>query len=272
MKRYIVLLAGVVLALSGCDKSPLMLSANPIGVDYMKEYVASNSPVRIAIKASSKEAAIKHVVVKSYDEVLLYQTVMDSALEDAVKQLNMEFLYQTGAYPDTTTVQITTTVYSTDGDMAQYAFRLYVLPDGSSLRQLDGITMYSASSRKKCGFSLLIFNTIYPDSNRIDSLTFYDMVQTDTLQRDNLSRCWYSKSGVYFARSESFDYAEATTLSLQQTYSNCKRDSVVPGLKNDDVLLFGRYNEALGVIKILLIDDPAGTQDDRYVFNMKYAE
>lgn len=272
MNRYIVLIVSIVLLMSSCDRSPQMLYVAPIGMDQMREYATSNSPLRISIKASSKEAPIRQVVVKTYDEVYLYRTVLDSSFVDALSQLDTEFLYTTGSYPDTTTVQMTTTIFCTDGTIMRYTYRLYVLPDSSYLQPSDAITMYSASSRKKCGFSFPLLNTIYPDSNRIDSLTFYDLVQSDSLHRDNLSRYWYSESGVYFARSESFDYAGATVLALKQTFLNCKRDSIIYGLKNDDVILFGKYGEALGVIKILLIDDIAGVEDDRYVFSLKYAK
>lgn len=270
MNRYIVLIASLILLLSSCDRSPQMLYVAPIGVDCMTEYVASNSPLRISIKASSKSSPIKQVTIRSYDEVYLYQDVLDSSIVDGLSLLDTEFLYTTGSYPDTTTIQMTTTIHCADGTKMRYTFRLYVLPDGSDLQPSDAITMYSASSRRKSGFSFPLLNTIYPDSNRIDSLTFYDLVQPDTLRMEDLSRCWYSKSGIYFARSESFDYAEATVLALSQTFSNCKRDSVIYRLKNDDIILFGKYNEVLGAIKILLIDDPDGTEDDRYVFSMKY--
>lgn len=95
------------------------------------------------------------------------------------------------------------------------------------------------------------------------------MLQQDSLKPDVLSFAWESKGSVYFSRFESFDYGEATVSSISNAYNIGKHNLMIQQLVNDDIILFGSKNDAYGVIKILLVANEEGTENDRYVFSLK---
>lgn len=270
MRRYLAFLFWVTLVMVGCKPEPLLMSMDTMDFNWTQQYIDPTDPIRIRINASSSSSTIRRVTLKSYDPKGLQQVLLDSLLQDPLKSFSMEYIYMVPHFEDTTCVHITGSVLATDGESGEMQIRLYVLPHAQSLATLDGITLYSGLSYNKSGFSFPELKTIYPDSTRTNFLTFYDLPQRDSLIMDDLSCTWYSTSGLYFARAESFNYGEATQLSLEQSYSNSVKDNIIQHIKNDDIILVGSKTKALGAIKVLLVDDPIGVLNDRYVFSLKY--
>ena len=72
-----------------------------------------------------------------------------------------------------------------------------------------------------------------------------------------------------FSRAEGFNFGEATAQSISNTWKNLTASTTIKQLKADDVLLFGKGDEALGAMKIMNVYDEVGTESDRYVFSLK---
>lgn len=265
------LLTAVVVVLSGCknEESELIMTLSTIDKDWRKEYFDSDSHARIQIYAKSHSSQIRHIVVSSYDPSYQRQILLDTVYADPIKRINDELIWHIPPYKDTTLVELKGTAYSVAGDVCNFTISLYVIPQGGGqVRTIDGITLYSALSGGKSCFSLETMTTTAADSLGMQGLWFADKEPASGEDQEKMSCEWYSTS-VYFSRFESFDYSEATVMSIRDAYDNSKHDRTISNIHNDDIILVGTAGQAIGAIKVLMVADEAGTATDRYIFSLK---
>jgi len=266
MKHSAFILSVIALVLISCKPkvSPLAVYTTIEDLNWQTTYAKGNYNYQVKTTAQSNTGAVRHVVITTFDAKNLNKTIVDTVLQDPVKNLTLLTVYCTPMFEDTTNVKFTTTVYSTDGESANFAFSISVLPSEAPLQPVDGVTMYSALSGGNSYFSLTRMQPVMAvDSGEV---YFYDVAPKDS--SDILSGIWTSPM-IYFSRSESFDYAKATASSIRSTYQSCTKDHTITKLKVDDVLLFGTATDAMGVLKIMVIEDKEGRINDRYVFSLK---
>lgn len=256
-------------ALTGCKQkeSELILRIDTPDIDWVADYVHSGDNVRIHLKAQAQSSPIRHLTLVSYDSRYLQKTIVDTVLTDPVKRIDETIVLAIPFYNDTTTMELKGTAYNLAGDVMTYKITLDILPGDRSLHSIDGVTMYSAQSGRNSAFSMDRLTVTDTLSLLQDSLWFADAQVADE-QTEDMSYTWYSHS-LYFSRFENFDFAEATEQSVVTAYTNSKRNHIIRDLHTDDILLVGTADRALGVIKILIIADEAGTENDRYIFSLK---
>lgn len=280
MKKIFVVLLVVSAMCTACmDKeTELTFQFNLVDYSWLQDTIPSESPLRLHVNARSLSSQIKHIVITSFDDKYQIQGVLDTVFQDPLKTADFDFIWPLKNYMELTTVSLKGYAYSTGGDQMVYAMAIRVGADTRKLDPYDNITLYSAASGRKSGFSMVDLETVYPDSERRDSLVFYDeMPEVPQATEENpnpevpdVMRCtWYSTSGVYFARFESFDYAQATARKVIEAYGNSKRYPKIEGIHNDDILLVGTADKPLGVIKVILVSDEEGVANDRYIFSLK---
>lgn len=270
MKNLIFLLGALSLALCACDRvTPLNINVYPLEFDPHTEVVSSNSNIRLHVVANS-DVPIRRITISSYDAIYLEQLVLDTTLTDPVKSYAEDISYKIPVFGKNTQLEFNSSCINCNGDKAIHKMSFFVTPDGKAIQSKDGITMYSAMSGKFSGFSMKKLDIIPGDSiHQADTLTFFDKPSIDTAQQDVLTREWYSLHGVYFSRSENFNYGEATAATISQTYKASTHYDVIKDVHNDDIILVGTKTEAFGVIKVLVVSDEEGVENDRYVFSIK---
>lgn len=267
MKKTLLFL--LALGLLACEKqSELTMTLQSIDYEQMQPTVQAGSIVRLAVKSQSQSSTVRHITLSLYDDQYNNRMALDTVFADPMKKV--DFIYPLSVpagYTDTMFLNVTATAYANNGETMSFLLRIYVIPDAQPLRSLDNLTLYSAASGNKCGFSMVTLSTVFYDGEKTDTLAFYDQPTDD----ETLSRTWYSDKGLYFARFGSFRFADASEKDLQEAYRNASHDTAVQNLQNDDILLIGTANKALAAVKILLIADENGVADDRYVFSLKTA-
>lgn len=267
--KKIVLLLLVGLSLMACkeDKSsPLFAYLSIENIDWVVDPLTGGTGYRFNAFVSSSTSTLHHVIIQSSDLTHLQDSVLlDSIFVDPVKETNIKFIYIAPLLTDTTRITITLTVYANDGEQAHHEIIPIILPSNEQLRIIDDLTLYSALSGRPSYFSLKTMNAIMADTT-IKDLYFRDVAPIDSL--DKMSYSWASPN-IYFARFESFDFGEATVKSLCDAYKSCKYDHTIQQIHNDDIILYGTENNALGAIKILLVSDTEGKINDRYIFSVK---
>lgn len=270
MKNIILIISALSLVLCACDKvTPLNLNVYPVEFNPKTELIPSNSNIRLHVAANS-DVPLHRLTISSYDAFYLEKSILDTVFTEPLKSFTADIPYRILVYGETTQVEINSSFTNRDGDGVKHKLYFYVSPDGQSIKSKDGITMHSALSKKFSGFDMKTLDIIPADSvHQADTLTFFDRAQADSTQLDVLTREWYSDRGVFFARSENFNYGEATAASISQTYKASNRYSVIRNVHADDVILVGTNEEAFGVIKVLVVSDEEGTENDRYVFSVK---
>ena len=280
MKKLFVLLLVVGTMCTACmDKETEMtFQFNLVDYSWLQDTIPSESPVRLRVNARCLSSQVKHIVITSFDDKYQIQGVLDTVFQDPLKTADFDFIWPLKNYMELTTVSLKGYAYSNGGDQVKYAMAIRVGADTRTLDPYDDITLYSAASGRKNGFSMVDLDLVYPDKDRRDSLVFYDeMPEVAPATEENpnpevpdvMTRTWYSTSGVYFARFESFDYAQATARQVIEAYGNSKHYPKIEDIHNGDILLVGTAEKPLGVIKVILVSDEEGVASDYYIFSLK---
>lgn len=265
--RIYCLLLIAFLAACKTDKSKFYVYANTGDIDWSEQYVAYGKSVQLTLHAESDDAPIERLTLSSYDKQYLEQSWLDTIFVQERQTLDIPLRITPPAYQDTTDVSFTLTGSTISGKQTTYSFTLFMLPASLRLRENDAITLYSARSAKPSAFSVATMSVVYPADAK--GLSFQDMLTTDSIHSEHLSRSWISDTGLYFADGGDFSYGTATTSALMQAYRNSQHLSIITGLHNEQIILIGTATNAVAVVKIINIFDEAGTEDDRYQFSIK---
>lgn len=270
MKKIFLILTSVLL-LASCEKqSELVISMNA-DVDWQTEYIPSGTNIHFTISSESQTSPVQRILLTSSDAEFRDRTLLDSVLAIPAKKADVSFYYDLPYYKDSTIVSFFARAYDQAGNTMVYPIIMHILPGAKKLREIDAVTMYSAASSGKSAFSLETMQPVYipSDSTKVG---WFDLLTEESKTDKSLSCIWQSESGIVFSRSEGYNFSEATSLSLQSAWPNQVKSPTIKNLKADDVLLFGKANQVIGVIKILAVFDDAEVEQDRYLFSMKVIE
>ena len=265
MKRLLWIVCSLLL-LAACEKQSELVTIMEIdNVKWQREYVPSGTNLHFQIDAESKSSTIQRIAVIASDRSYRDRTVVDTTLAMPVKREKMSFYYTLPYYADTTLVTFSANAYDAGGRVASFQITMHVSPGSEPIRPIDNLTLYSAASSGKSAFSLETMQTEYLG---IDStaVAWFDVLKEGS---QDLSREWHSEAQIKFSRAEGFNFGEATSQSITDLWKHLTSSTTIKQLKIDDVLLFGKGDEALGALKFIAVYDEEGTENDRYVFSLK---
>lgn len=222
--------------------------------------------IEIQIEATTKNQYLKKFTVHSFDtqygKITLKDTIPDK------KTLKYTHIYTIPPFnKDSINIKFLFEAIDDENNIQQNSCELTVFSQSTVLSEKTGYSMYSAKSGKPDTFSLKNLQTIFyaiADSALTD---IYNYDNPEILNED-MSREWRSRTNICFIKNNSFNYMEATDISVKSTYLNSVKQPVVKNLSNDDIILIGR-EKAYGVIKIINIYDEPGSDNDRILFNLK---
>ena len=205
--------------------------------------------------------------INSYDNLRGNIKLMDSTLDN--RFVSYEFLYMVPMLQkDSTTVTLNISASDKNGYTQTISRRLLVIAQDYKLEEVSGITLYTDESGDHsngiCLETLRPLIVSLADSADIDIYTYRDEDTPETLTRE-----WRSNTDIYFARANTFDYANATNRSVTETFGSIVAHPRISKIERDDIILVGRGNRALGVIKVVQLYDEPGSNSDRYLINIK---
>lgn len=161
------------------------------------------------------------------------------------------------------------TFYATDdkGNRQDISVDILVLSNDRPLDELSGITLYSPLSGRHDAFSFKLqqsVNTQDVDPNLCD--IYVPLVDQNS---EDIPRLWQSKTDLQFVKLNRFAYAKATYKSVALAYESAVISPMVDDLHNEDIIIVGRNDRAIAVIRIANIYDDEGVESDRYDINLK---
>lgn len=235
------------------------------------------SPDSLGIHAAADDILVFSIEANALSELLTYFKITQQTTKTGVKALldtiasgqKMYFQYAYKIPADIQEKEIKLSfIAGTASETAVVNKYIFLDSIGTSLRESSAHVMYSGSNHSYNTFSVTERKVV---SIEQDSLLadIYDY-RNKSIPDAQLSREWRSLTGLRFARFNDFNYAEATTQSLQKSYENSVKNTSVSDLSINDVILIGYTDKALGVIKIIAVYDEEDYGNDRYVFNLKY--
>lgn len=264
--RYFFGILLLILGLVSCSKSSeLYLYVKAREYDWKTEFIPGNTLVRLNVFSESQSSVITRLQIQTYTPDGQHGTVIDSVLAYPVKKLDIDVPYTTPGFADSSKVEVCCMVWTQNGETGKFDLTLHVLPSATELETYDSKTLYSAASGGPSCFSWKRIEAFYLDTTTNPDLYFYDVLSEDSV---TLS-CKWASDKLLFARFEGFNFAQATVQSLEQAYNNSSPTNRISNIHDDDVILIGNSRGALGVVKILLISDKEGVEQDRYVFSIK---
>ena len=208
-------------------------------------------------------------------------------IEEAENEINPNILFE--ETPNTTSYSGTIKFYvkapPENSDFYKYTFtatdsegtksivsrRIYLKE--SPLISKEAITLYSAiSDDKLSGYSLTNQSVISGDTS-LATLGFYEGTDTTANSTEILSNKWIGINGTSFVKNNSFKFEDATYTILQSTFEASSNTTTISNLTNGDVLLV-KYKDGItdkyALIKLLIVTDKTGSNEDSYIFNLKH--
>ena len=170
---------------------------------------------------------------------------------------------------------LTFTLFDANGESMTTQRTLYVTLGATVLTETTGHLFYSLNS------------TTHPESafdlqDRVQVLYTTDSARRDAQDAppsgigDDIGRRWISPAGGRLVLANSFNYANATDASLRNAFESSLPLQELSNIASGDIVLARlgslpantSYYVAMRVTEVM--DEP-GTDNDRYMFNMKWA-
>lgn len=271
---YILFLSLVIPFVSSCysekDASDIVVYVK----NEIPDTLVSGKYVPLEIFAITPNEYIKEVRISTFDsdngENLNYSVAPNT------KEYQFEYSYQVPLVSSKNSeIKIYVDAFDNLGNQARFILKCQV--QGAYLKEYTGLELYNPLTENNDGLNTSSKKTIRKATLDAgdEAVSFWLRQFTDEekqLSPENLPLEWNTSadsSQVTFARSNSFNYAEATTFTLEGAYSSMKVDNYVSQIKQGDIILIGVGNKAWGVVQLLYIIDAAGVDDDRMIVNLK---
>ena len=268
MRRLLFFLAGMIF-LCNCNREDPSKVVILVSTNTPLTNVKSGDSVLFHIHSSAVDAVVKNVTITGTDRQNGSIVLLDTLLN--VEMSEFDYYYVVPEYDDDTiTTALTFTAFSQkNGLTSSYTTSLKIENDYGTYILVDYIEkiMYG------CGAYGLGFNLESMSSNIwIDSLRdIYDLCNpVDTTWM--LSRTWGSNTGIKFVQFNYFNYEEATVQNIRTTFDMALKSDFIFNVQLGDVILIGRDDIALGVIRILYIHNNANMTNNHYVLSIKLIE
>lgn len=160
-------------------------------------------------------------------------------------------------------IKLIFTSFDVDGKSMNRAKIIYVDVNQRNLVEYAGNTMYSSLSTQFNGYDLL---TNTPKFSSDTTSHIVDFTQANS--SDSLGKIWISPYGAKFAKLNSFDYSNATDLTVKNAYNSSIKSDTIRNINTNDIIITKINNDFIAIKMIYVIDD-SGNSTDRYIFNIK---
>ncbi|MCB0761573.1 MAG: hypothetical protein KDC12_08630 [Flavobacteriales bacterium] len=259
-----ILAALTLVAFHACKKDPvppvIFVTPSSLFIE-----VTEGTPFEFDVSAQKGDANLR--------QIQIFQKPIDGVtsklLDTLVSGSQADFFWIhafTGEHPE---VVLTFKVIDQDGYDSETARRVYV-EGATALVESTGHMLYSKYSTTGSNAFNIENLESYFLANNPDTLSV-DLIELDGSDDGELSNQLTSWSGIRFVRNNAFNYPEATVESAEATYLSSTALQVLSNIAIDDILVteYDTVNHAYAVIKITGISTAAGSDEDRYEFNVK---
>jgi hypothetical protein len=259
---YLTLLIVPFLFLSSCKKDENVNSGIIItpSEDYFKRNIGD--VINFTLKIESKEELAKLRITQTIGNST--STILDKTIsgKKIIEWYDYEIPNEFNDY-GRHEIKLVFTTIDNDNKTMNRAKIIYVDITEKTLAEYSGNNMYSSLSNQFNAYDLLTNTPKYSSDS-----TSHIIDLSVTNPNDTLSRSWASPYGIKFVKHNSFDYGNATDLTVQNAYNSGIKNDTLRNLATDDVILTKINNSYVALKLIYVIDDP-GKTNDKYIFSIK---
>lgn len=188
---------------------------------------------------------VKRLSVKSTDALSGDAVLLDTTFTENTSTYN--FIYTAPQLDrDSLEVKLTFNAWDDAGNKCEVKRELKVKNKQVLLAEKSGIVLYASATGRPDALWFYDPSQTFNWKNSPDSVKADMYIVTDDFSLVDLR----SKTAAKFVRNNSFDYAAATSLSIQAVYAGSVRTDVVNDLRTNDIILVGHDNKAEGVFRV----------------------
>jgi hypothetical protein len=234
-----------------------------ISITPSSQYEIRNNGETIRFKVDVlSNSELSELVIIETNNNKNFDTILAKSISGFEHVESFDYICQNETNSDTSEIKLLFSCFNLLDDFAERAKVFSVVSETVYLSETTGHTMFSNNSSEFNSYNLLTGTAAY---NSDTSTHISD--NTDSIS-DILSRKWISMSGLLFSKNNSFNYAHATLEGIETTYSNSVKKEFVDQISENDIIITKIENNYL-IIKIIYVIDGFGSEDDRYIFNIK---
>ena len=272
--RSLAILLTLVLIAPSCKKVEndipiLSISPSTPDIDAVSGEVLS-----FTIRGRSDGRSLARLIVTSKKDNDFTITAKDTTLTGS----NLNFVWEMRVANAAQPYRETLTFRLIDSEGAEMSAKrtLYVTLGSTILTETSGHQFYSRNSA-------VHGESAFDIQERVQVLYTVDSARRDledvplTPFVTEISRTWRSPAGGRFVRFNEFDYANATDVSLESAFLAGIPSETIENIAIGDMILvklgsLPAEQRFYAVMKIMdVVDEPGTADNDRYVFNMKWA-
>lgn len=247
-------------------------NVNPISMSIRPDYLYMDAdmeeviPFTVSVKGPSK---LSRFMIQYQQSGGALVTLKDSSLNTSTS-LYYAFNYTLPTATNSYEITLYFYCYDVEGGTASSSRTFRVSGSNTPATETSGVKLYSTSSGNTDGYNLKSGVSLQTSSASADSVDIKDIVNSTST--DVLSRSITSSNNAKFVVFNSFNYANATSQSIRNAFTNGVSLSQVNNL-NAGTVLIAEINR-LGVkyyyaLSIVSINDDAGSTNDFYLINYK---
>jgi hypothetical protein len=220
------------------------------------------SIINFTVRFESRKELIKYRITET----------IDNSNSTTIKEENISgknhldwFDYTIPQFEDygTHEIKLVFSAFDINGNSMNRAKIIYVNIDERILTEYSGNNLYSSLTNQFNAYDLLTSTPKYSSDT-----TSHIIDLTVTNPTDTLSRSWASPYGIKFVKHNSFDYGNATDLTVQNAYNSGIKNDTIRSLATDDVILT-KINNSYIALKLIYVIDDLGKTNDKYIFSIK---
>lgn len=210
---------------------------------------------------------LKQLVIKSRTEGGFAQTELDTTISG--KDFYLQFEYLVPELIDNPSITLEFDLFDITNQKVSNFKILTIESSAVYLTEIGhGLILYSKFSGNQNACNLLTGTMLY--QHLYDSSILHI---ADTSNNETLLNRWVSPAGLKFVKFNDFDYAKCTNISAKAAFNGGAAKELINNLSVGDIYITKirthDLKDVYPVIQIVDIFDMAGSESDRYVFNLK---
>ena len=256
---YILIFGLILSSCGGDDESDVIINVKTLNY---KEYYNAGEKIIFNIESFANEGFVSSINISTLTSNGFTQ-LLDTTIN--ADRTNFMFEYQVPQFNnDIENVKFYFRAYCSTGNDSELAMTHHIW--GTTPLQASEHSMFAFYKNEKNAFNIA-YNEII-DFETADS-TYIDIYDFSTDSTQIFKKEWRSMTGIQFARFNDFDFENANHISVKNAYISANKSTKLTNISNDDIVLIGLENEALGVIKVVNVYDESDNMQDRYYFVFK---
>jgi len=266
MKKIIFFIAiAISFSCISCDKNDESKVAVSLKSNLI-QFAQPGNKLTFDFHAYSLYSTLKQFSIVSSDTENGTQTLVE--ITPDVAKYDYTFVYDVPSFSkDSMLVTLTIKAVDYDNNAFQLKCPITIVGGAQLLPEMTGIVMYSTLSGKPDAFSLQdvsqVFLRTLADSTKVDVYDYAPDIDSMAISRE-----WRTKTNVYFAKANNFNYPMATVATIKSSFQSSISGKSINQLAINDIILFNQ-GDIYGVIQITDIADNEDTNNDYYRFNVK---